>query len=104
TPLKAPVSVPSLDQISQITVTPASTPGHPAGPVTVGQLGTVQLVSVPADTITRTDGQPSIGLQVSKGPNSNTVTVANEVKTALPAIESSVGHGVHVRSVSDQAT
>jgi hydrophobic/amphiphilic exporter-1 (mainly G- bacteria), HAE1 family len=103
-PLQITGSLTSLDQISQIAVTPATTPGRPAVPVTVGQLGTVQLVSVPADTITRTDGQPSIGLQVSKGPNSNTVTVANEVKNALPGIESSIGHGIHVRSISDQAT
>ena len=103
-PLQITGSLTSLDQISQITVTPAATPGRPSVAVTVGQLGTVQLVSVPADTITRTDGQPSIGLQVSKGPSSNTVTVANEVKNALPGIESSIGHGVGVRSVSDQAT
>jgi hypothetical protein len=34
----------------------------------VGQLGTVQLASVPADTITRTDGKPSIGLNTVNKP------------------------------------
>lgn len=102
-PLQVSGSLTSLDQIAAITVVPPSAPGHPAVPVTVGQLGTVQLVSVPADTITRTNGKPSIGLQIVKGPNANTVTVANEVKSALPSIESSIGHGIHVDSISDQA-
>ena len=105
-PIQISGSLTSLDQIGKITVTPAgaSPGGKPAAPVRIDQLGTVAVVSVPADTITRTNGKPSIGLQVIKGPNSNTVTVANEVWTALPGIESSVGHGVHFESISDQAT
>src|SRR5207302_4708831 len=68
------------------------------------QLGTVQLVSVPADTITRTNGKLSIGLRIVKGPNTNTVTVANEVWNALPRIKSSIGHGVNFERIQDQAT
>jgi hydrophobic/amphiphilic exporter-1 (mainly G- bacteria), HAE1 family len=93
-PLQVSGYLVSLDQISNITV----------GPVKIRDLGTVALVSIPADTITRTDGTPSIGLQVNKGPSANTVTVANEVKGALPGIESSIGHGVVLKSLSDQAT
>lgn len=120
-PLQVSGFLTSLDQISNIVVVPASssassssgaagatkgttTAPAPPAPVKVGDLGTVALVSIPADTITRTDGQPSIGLQVIKGPNANTVTVANEVKHALPGIESSIGHGVVLKSISDQAT
>ncbi len=116
-PLQVTGFLTSLSQISNIVVVPASAaspsstpsktskaPAAPPKAVTVGDLGTVALVSVPADTITRTDGQLSIGLQVSKGPNANTVTVANEVKNALPGIESSIGHNVMVKSISDQAT
>jgi HAE1 family hydrophobic/amphiphilic exporter-1 len=104
-PIQISGALTSLDQIGKITVTPAGAPGgKPATPVRIDQLGTVQVVSVPADTITRTNGKPSIGLQIIKGPNANTVTVANEVWQALPGIESSVGHGVHFESISDQAT
>jgi HAE1 family hydrophobic/amphiphilic exporter-1 len=105
-PLQVTGSLTSLDQIGKITVTPgfgAATGGRPA-PVMINQLGTVQVASVPADTITRTNGKPSIGLQIIKGPNTNTVTVANEVWKALPGVESSIGHGVHFESISDQAT
>jgi len=104
-PLQVAGSLTSLDQISKITVTPTSTPGgRPAVPVAIDQLGTVQQVSVPADTITRTNGVASIGLQVLKSPDGNTVTVAKEVKDALPDIESRIGNGVKFQSISDQAT
>ena len=106
-PLQISGHLTSLDQISGIVVVPAS-PASASRPatnqVTVADLGTVQLVSVPPDTITRTDGKATIGLQVTKGPSANTVTVANEVKNALPGIESSIGHGVHLESIQDQAT
>ena len=105
-PIQISGALTSLDQIGKISVTPAgaSPGGKPAAPVMINQLGSVNVVSVPADTITRTNGKPSIGLQIIKGPSGNTVTVANEVWTALPGIESSVGHGVHFESISDQAT
>jgi HAE1 family hydrophobic/amphiphilic exporter-1 len=74
------------------------------GPVRVGQLGTVRLASVPADTITRTNGQRSIGLQVLKGNSADTVTVANAVKQAIPGIEARIGHAVRFQSIQDQAT
>ena len=107
-PLQVTGFITSLDQISSIVVVPALPPSgkakKPTQAVTVGDLGTVALVSVPADTITRTDGAPSIGLQVTKGPNANTVTVANEVRSALPDIESSIGHGVVLKLIADQGT
>ena len=103
-PLQVAGSLTSLEQITKITVIPTSTPGgRPAAPVTIGQLGTVQQVSVPADTITRTNGVASIGLRILKSPGGNTVTVAREVKNALPDIESRIGNGVKFQNVSDQA-
>ena len=106
-PLQVSGSLTSVDQIDRVTVTAPFNPaagGKPPAPVRVDQLGSVQVVSLPADTITRTNGKPSIGLQIVKGPNTNTVTVANEVWSALPGIESSIGHGVHVDLIQDQAT
>ena len=111
-PLQVSGSLTSLDQIANVVVNAPSAPSAPgpaaprapAAPITVSQLGSVQLVSVPADTITRTDGKPTIGLRLIKGPNANTVTVANEVKNALPGIQSAIGHGLRIASISDQAT
>src|SRR5438445_4046231 len=104
-PLQISGSLTSTDQIGKITVTPqVSAGGRSAAPVRIDQLGTVAVVSVPADTITRTNGKLSIGLRIVKGPNTNTVTVANEVWKAIPGIEKSVGNGVHFDSIQDQAT
>ncbi|MBJ7599033.1 efflux RND transporter permease subunit [Candidatus Nephthysia bennettiae] len=133
-PLQVSGSLTSLDQISNITVAPsAAVPptgatgaagatgapraaGAPAASgatataaaaapaATIAQLGTVQVVSMPADTITRTNGSLSIGIQILKGPDANTVTVSNEVKNTLPGVESTIGHGIHVESIQDQAT
>ncbi|MEO8744888.1 MAG: efflux RND transporter permease subunit [Candidatus Dormiibacterota bacterium] len=104
-PLQVAGSLTSLEQIGKIVVTPAaSLGGRPLPPVMINQLGTVQQVSVPADTITRTNGKPSIGLQILKAPDGNTVTVAKEVKGALPDIKSRIGNGVRFASISDQAT
>src|SRR5207245_8547880 len=74
-PLQVSGSLTSLDQIGKVTVTPAL-PGRAPTPVRVDQLGTVQLVSVPADTITRPNGKLSIGLRIVKGPKPDRGTVA----------------------------
>ena len=104
-PLQVSGYLTSLDQITNIVVVPGATVRGKAIPaITIGQLGKVALVSVPADTITRTDGRPTIGLQVTKGPNANTVTVANEIKDALPAIKTAIGKNVQFELLSDQAT
>ena len=103
-PLQVSGSLISVDQIGKLTVTPPAIGSKPAAPVRIDQLGTVQVVSIPADTITRTNGQPSIGLRIIKGPNANTVTVAHEVWAVLPGIKSSIGRGIQVQSIQDQAT
>ena len=104
-PLQVAGSLTSLDQIRNIVVTSGAAPGgKPLPPVTISQLGTVQQISVPADTITRTNGKRTIGLQILKSADGNTVTVAKEVKNALPDIKARIGSGVQFASMSDQAT
>jgi HAE1 family hydrophobic/amphiphilic exporter-1 len=94
-PLQIAGALTSLDQIANVRVGPAAA---------IRDLGTVALVAVPADTITRTNGNPSVGLSVIKAPDANTVTVANEIKAALPDIRNAIGHGVQFQSILDQAT
>src|SRR5436309_492775 len=90
--------------ITRVRALPAAPGSPPSAPrrITRRQDAAVHLVSAPADPITRTDGTPAIGLQVNKGPNSNTLTVANEVEAALPAIKSAIGDRVQVESIADQ--
>jgi HAE1 family hydrophobic/amphiphilic exporter-1 len=95
-PLQIAGALTSLDQIGNVIVSAVGVP--------IRDLGTVSLVSVPADTITRTNGNPSVGLSVLKAPDANTVTVANEIKVALPDIRNAIGHDVQFQSILDQAT
>jgi HAE1 family hydrophobic/amphiphilic exporter-1 len=94
-PLQIAGALTSLDQIDNLPVSAAGVP--------IRDLGTVALVSVPADTITRTNRNPSVGLSIIKAPDANTVTVANEIKGALPDIRNAIGHGVQFQSILDQA-
>ena len=110
-PLQISGALTSIEQIGNVLVSPAggfaATPGRPASAptaVAIHDLGTVALVAVPADTITRTNGNPSVGLSVLKAPDANTVTVAKEIKGALPDIGNAIGHGVHFQNILDQAT
>lgn len=115
-PIEVSSVLSSLGGIRNVEVTPAAVTlpsshaagslgsAASAGPVRIGQIGRVRLASVPADTITRTNGQRSIGLQVLKGNSADTVSVANEVKQAIPGIEARIGHGVRFQSIQDQAT
>jgi HAE1 family hydrophobic/amphiphilic exporter-1 len=103
-PLQVSGSLTSLDQIGKIFVSPANIPGRPAlPPVQINQLGTVQFLSLPSDTVTRTNGKPSIGLRILKAADGNTVAVANEVKAALPDLKSRIGNGVQFAGIQDQA-
>jgi hydrophobic/amphiphilic exporter-1 (mainly G- bacteria), HAE1 family len=107
-PIQVSKSLTSLDQISNLQVSPSSGaaasrgPGRPL-PVTIGDLGSVKQVAVPADTISRTNGRLSIGLRILKSPTANTVMVANEIKSALPGIQSRMGHGTQFQIIQDQA-
>jgi HAE1 family hydrophobic/amphiphilic exporter-1 len=104
-PLQVSGALTSLDQIGKITVSASGIPGRPAlPPIPINQLGTVKFVSLPADTITRTNGKPSIGLRVLKAADGNTVTVANEIKSALPDLKTRIGNGIQFAGIQDQAT
>ncbi|MEA2646228.1 MAG: hydrophobic/amphiphilic exporter (mainly bacteria), family [Chloroflexota bacterium] len=109
-PLQVTGSLTSIGAIGAIAVNPVSPTGapsaaaRPGAPVTVDQLGTVAVVSLPADTITRTNGTASIGMRIIRGPGGNTVTVARDVREALPGIQSAIGHGIRLQPITDQAT
>ena len=111
-PLQISGALTSIDQIGNVLVSPAAAfsaapsgkPAAPQTPVAVRDLGSVALVSIPADTITRTNGNLSVGLSVVKAPDANTVTVAKEINGALPEIRNAIAHGVQFQTILDQAT
>ena len=70
-------------------------------PVTIGDLGTVEVQGVATTGYARTDGQPALSLSVSKTSDANTVLVADAVTAELDAIEAQHADVVSVEVVSD---
>ncbi|MDO5711989.1 MAG: efflux RND transporter permease subunit, partial [Micrococcales bacterium] len=73
------------------------------GPVTLSQVASVTTSPVDATSLSRTNGKPSLGLSVVKETDGNTVTVARDVRDALPSIAQQMGGGASFSTVFDQA-
>lgn len=84
---------------------PSAPPAQAAPrPVTIGDLGTVELAGVATTGYARTDGRPALSLSVSKTSNANTVAVADLVTGRLEELGREHGDRVNVRVVSDLST
>ena len=82
--------------------TASANPGE-ATQVTLGDVATVTRDYEPAASISRVNGEDALTISVTKRPSANTVDVSNEVSAALPELQSSLGDGVTMQIVSDQA-
>lgn len=87
----------SVDQISELVV------GGSDGPVPVSDVADVELVVAPASSISRTNGDDSLMLQVMKTPDGNTVEVSHGVEEALAGIQETMGDDVEFVTLFDQA-
>ena len=72
-------------------------------PVTLGEIANVRIAPAPLTAITRTNGESSIGISISKGPTGNTVDIANAVTEALPALTRDLGGQTKIATVVDQS-
>ncbi len=73
------------------------------GPVTLAQVASVTTAPVEATSLSRTNGEPSLGLAIIKDTDGNTVTVAHDVREALPGIAEQMGGAAAFDTVFDQA-
>ncbi len=80
---------------------PASAPAAPPSPITIGDLGTVEDAASATTGYGRTDGNPSLGLSVTKTSDANTVDVAAAVRSRLDEIAARHADTMHVTIVSD---
>ncbi len=109
---KIPVStighIDSVEQVASLVVGVAAPP-PPSGaeapaaptPITIGDLGTVELASVATTGYARTDGKPALSLSVSKTSNANTVQVAEDVTAKLAELDQQNAGLVSITVVSD---
>ncbi len=74
------------------------------GQVLLEDVGTVQQSDNTTDGIARTNGVPSVGLNITKSQNANTVTVATAVKQQLNDLKSKLPKDVSIVTLEDQST
>ncbi|PRX92525.1 efflux RND transporter permease subunit [Allonocardiopsis opalescens] len=82
---------------------PGAAPPAAPEPVRLGDVAEVSLEPQETTTITRTDGEPSLSVMVTKATEANTVEVANAVKAELAGLEEALGDGAALTVVFDQA-
>jgi HAE1 family hydrophobic/amphiphilic exporter-1 len=95
----------SVKEIENLYLTPSSQPaaaGLPA-PVKLGDVATVTLRPEQAASITRTNGQPSLGLSITMTSDGNAVAISHEVRDLLPDLEDALGGRSEITVVFDQA-
>lgn len=72
-------------------------------PVRVGDVATVQQSVRPLYTIVRADGKPAVLININRQPDSNTVTVANEVHDEIARIQKTLPPGIRLTPFYDQS-
>ena len=89
----------SLKQIQDLRVT--GEPGK-GKPVRLGDVATVKQQEAPADSITRTDGKPSLAVAVTMDRDGSAVAISDAVQDKLPDLREDLGSGATLTVVSDQ--
>ncbi|WP_030932588.1 efflux RND transporter permease subunit [Streptomyces sp. NRRL S-646] len=95
----------SLAQIKDLMVTGGATSAaaeKPVQPVRLGDVATVTQQQATADSITRTDGKPSLAVTVTMDHDGSAVAISNAVKDKLPGLRKDLGSGTKITVVSDQ--
>ncbi|MFI1022586.1 efflux RND transporter permease subunit [Streptomyces olivaceus] len=71
-------------------------------PVRLGDVATVKEEEAKADSLTRTDGKPSLAVAVTMDHDGSAVSISNAVEDKLPELREQLGSGATLTVVSDQ--
>ena len=71
-------------------------------PVRLADVATVREQQATADSITRTDGKPSLAVMVTMDHDGSAVAISNAVEDKLADMRKDLGAGTSVTVVSDQ--
>jgi HAE1 family hydrophobic/amphiphilic exporter-1 len=85
----------NLDQIRDTAFGP--------GGLTLGDISKIETGPAPGTAITRTNGNPSVGISIMKESEANTVVVANAVMDEISDIKASLGVDVEIVTIFDQS-
>ncbi|MFP5283452.1 MAG: efflux RND transporter permease subunit, partial [Actinomycetes bacterium] len=75
----------------------------PDGPVRLGTLASVEVESVDASTIARSDGRPALSVNVLKESAADAVEISHIIRDRLPGLTTSLGNNASTSIVFDQA-
>ncbi|MEV0694973.1 efflux RND transporter permease subunit [Streptomyces sp. NPDC050388] len=89
----------SIQQIEDLMVTGESGKGKP---VRLGSVADVEQREATADSLTRTNGSPSLAVVVTMDHDGSAVTISNAVEDLLPGLREDLGSGAELTVVSDQ--
>ncbi|MFE5888814.1 efflux RND transporter permease subunit [Streptomyces sp. NPDC056462] len=97
----------SLQQIKDLRVTGSGGPGGGADasgkkPVRLGTVATVEQEQAAADSLTRTDGKPSLAIAVTMDRDGSAVAISDAVQDKLAGMRKDLGSGATLTVVSDQ--
>ncbi len=89
---------------STSTVLPTAAPCKVAPtPVKLSDVATVAQTLAPSTSLTRTNGQPSLGISITQTNSGNTVSISQAVNQDITSLQNQLGHGAKITVVSDQA-
>ncbi|ROR72724.1 efflux RND transporter permease subunit [Bogoriella caseilytica] len=74
-----------------------------AGPIRLGEVAEVTEQTAEPGSFSRTDGEESFGIAITRTPEGNTVEISEAVTAQLEEMETALGEGVTVTVVFDQA-
>ncbi|MEV4531783.1 efflux RND transporter permease subunit [Streptosporangium sp. NPDC049304] len=72
-------------------------------PVRLGEVATVERTPAEATSLTRTNGQPSLGLSVTMAADGNAVAISHAVREKLPEMVRAIGDSSEITVIFDQA-
>ncbi|MGV9347781.1 efflux RND transporter permease subunit [Streptomyces spiralis] len=90
----------SIEQIQDLMVTGQG--GAARKPVRLGDVAGVRQEPAKADSITRTDGRPSLAVAVTMDHDGSAVAISDAVKDKLPDLRKDLGADAKITTVSDQ--
>ena len=104
-----PIQVGSpLDSLEKISALPLESTRDSGGdddgvPVTIGDVASVDITEDENTSITRTNGEPTLAVSITKTPAGDTVGISHEVLDLLPSLQDELGNGAKFTVVFDQA-
>ncbi|MFD9210281.1 efflux RND transporter permease subunit [Streptomyces sioyaensis] len=81
---------------------PAPGGARASEPVRLGDVATVKEEQATPTSLTRTNGKPSLGVNVTMDKDGSAVAISDAIKDKLPKIRQDLGKGTHVTVASDQ--